>query len=50
MLAVRAFDDEMWPQPEHIADVWNSRGYANNAVHRVAFTVGDFTARDGPAR
>lgn len=34
-LAVRAFDSEGRTQPEQIEAVWNFKGYANNAVHRV---------------
>lgn len=35
-LVVRAFDGS--GQPEDVADVWNDRGYMNNAWHRVKLT------------
>jgi sulfite oxidase len=38
-LVVRAFDDTGATQPERLADVWNAKGYGNNAWHRVALTV-----------
>lgn len=38
-LVVRAFDDAGGSQPEHLSDVWNAKGYANNAWHRVTLTV-----------
>ena len=38
-LVVRAFDDAGGSQPADPADVWNAKGYANNAWHRVNLTV-----------
>lgn len=38
-LIVRAHDSDGYTQPEHPADIWNFRGYQNNAWHRVAVTV-----------
>jgi sulfite oxidase len=34
-LVVRATDTAGGTQPEHLADVWNFKGYQNNAWHRV---------------
>lgn len=39
ILVVRAFDDAGDTQPEQLVDVWNAKGYANNAWHRVSLTV-----------
>ncbi len=39
-LVVRAFDVEGRGQPESLASVWNVKGYANNAWHRVDIEVG----------
>ncbi|HEY0514837.1 MAG TPA: molybdopterin-dependent oxidoreductase [Thermoanaerobaculia bacterium] len=36
----RAFDSAAQTQPDQIADVWNFKGYANNAWHRVRVTCG----------
>jgi sulfite oxidase len=38
-LVVRAFDAEGRGQPGELADVWNVKGYANNAWHRIPVTV-----------
>ena len=38
-LAVRAWDSSATTQPEDAAKIWNLKGYANNAWHRVRFTV-----------
>lgn len=38
-LVVRAWDADGTGQPEHPAEVWNVKGYANNAWHRVAIEV-----------
>jgi sulfite oxidase len=38
-LVARAFDAEGRGQPGELAEVWNVKGYANNAWHRVAVTV-----------
>lgn len=38
-LIVRAFDDAGTGQPERLTDVWNAKGYANNAWHRAALTL-----------
>src|SRR6185295_7731240 len=35
LLAVRAWDRSAQTQPRDVADVWNFKGYANNAWHRV---------------
>lgn len=40
-LVVRAFDAEGAGQPSELAEVWNVKGYANNAWHRVTVTVAD---------
>lgn len=40
-LMVRAFDSAGQCQPEEIAEVWNFKGYANNAWHRIEVQVGD---------
>jgi sulfite oxidase len=39
-LAVRAWDSAAQTQPESISQVWNPKGYLNNAWHRVRFSVG----------
>lgn len=36
---VRAFDDRGGSQPADLAEVWNAKGYANSAWHRVSFTA-----------
>ena len=36
----RAFDTAANTQPDRPADVWNFKGYANNAWHRVISTPG----------
>ncbi len=36
----RAFDDAAQTQPAHPAEVWNFKGYANNAWHRVRVVCG----------
>ncbi|MGH2349070.1 MAG: sulfite oxidase [bacterium] len=38
-LAVRARDTAGTTQPEHLRDVWNFKGYVNNAWHRVRITA-----------
>jgi sulfite oxidase len=38
-LVARAFDAAGRGQPSELAEVWNVKGYANNAWHRVAVTV-----------
>lgn len=38
-LVVRAFDTAGHTQPMHLADVWNFKGYVNNAYHRVRISV-----------
>lgn len=38
-LVVRAFDDDGGAQPAQLRDVWNAKGYANNAWHRVSVTL-----------
>lgn len=38
-LVVRAFDSKGHTQPEHLREVWNFKGYVNNAYHRVRVTV-----------
>jgi sulfite oxidase len=38
-LVVRAFDQTGAGQPERLEDVWNVKGYANNAWHRVSVDV-----------
>jgi sulfite oxidase len=38
-LVVRAFDSAGHTQPEHLADVWNFKGYVNNAYYRVRVTI-----------
>lgn len=38
-ITVRAFDSESNTQPEHTRQVWNFKGYMNNAWHRVKFLV-----------
>jgi sulfite oxidase len=40
-LVVRAFDARGRGQPAELAEVWNVKGYANNAWHRITITVGD---------
>jgi sulfite oxidase len=37
-IACRAWDTAAQTQPEHAAQVWNFKGYANNAWHRVRVT------------
>lgn len=39
-LAARAFDSAGQTQPSSVDQVWNFKGYMNNAWHRVAFRVG----------
>ncbi|HSB53924.1 MAG TPA: sulfite oxidase [Gemmatimonadales bacterium] len=39
LLAVRAWDEAGRRQPEHLAEVWNVKGYVNNAWHRVPVEV-----------
>jgi sulfite oxidase len=39
-IAARAFDSAAQTQPADVADVWNFKGYANNAWHRVRVDVG----------
>jgi hydroxyacylglutathione hydrolase len=38
-LVARAWDSAANTQPEDPADIWNLKGYMNNAWHRVRFTV-----------
>lgn len=38
-LAARAFDSEGRTQPEQIEEVWNFKGYSNNAIHRVQVLI-----------
>ncbi len=38
-MVVRAFDTAGYTQPMHLADVWNFKGYVNNACHRVKISV-----------
>jgi sulfite oxidase len=38
-LVVRAHDDTAVPQPMRLEDVWNAKGYMNNAWHRVRVDV-----------
>jgi sulfite oxidase len=38
-LAVRAWDSAGQTQPATVAEVWNFKGYMNNAWFRVAFTA-----------
>lgn len=38
-IVARAWDDAGTTQPEHVAALWNPRGYANNAWARVNLTV-----------
>mgnify|MGYP005841353621 CR=1 FL=1 len=40
-LVVRAFDSAGHTQPQHLRDVWNFKGYVNNAYHRVMLECGD---------
>ncbi|MFN8652870.1 MAG: sulfite oxidase [Gemmatimonadales bacterium] len=40
-LAVRAIDHDGAVQPAELAEVWNVKGYANNAWHRVQVTAAD---------
>ena len=53
-IVVRAWDSAAQTQPERLQTVWNSKGYMNNAWHRIAVRVpGDpgaptSTARAGP--
>jgi sulfite oxidase len=39
-LAVRAWDSAAQTQPESVKMIWNSKGYLNNAWHRVYISVG----------
>ena len=39
-LIVRAHDSDGYIQPQHPADIWNFRGYQNNAWHHVKVSVG----------
>ena len=39
-LVVRAIDSSANTQPKDVAQVWNFKGYMNNAWHRVSFVVG----------
>ena len=39
-IVCRAFDTAANTQPDRPADVWNFKGYANNAWHRVTSTPG----------
>jgi sulfite oxidase len=39
-LAVRAWDSAVQTQPESVKTIWNSKGYLNNAWHRVRISVG----------
>jgi sulfite oxidase len=39
-LVVRAFDAAGRGQPEHLTEVWNVKGYGNNAWHRVSLSAG----------
>jgi hydroxyacylglutathione hydrolase len=39
-LVVRAWDSAASTQPESPAQIWNLKGYMNNAWHRVHFTMG----------
>jgi sulfite oxidase len=39
-VAVRAFDSAAQTQPAEVAEVWNFKGYANNAWHRVRVDAG----------
>lgn len=36
---VRAWDCSEKPQPKHLEEVWNFKGYANHAWHRIHITV-----------
>jgi sulfite oxidase len=38
-LTVRAWDSTGNTQPEHVAEIWNYRGYMNNAWHRIKIYV-----------
>ncbi|MFN0276284.1 MAG: molybdopterin-dependent oxidoreductase [Chitinophagales bacterium] len=38
-LAVRAYDESMQHQPGSIEDVWNFKGYMNNAWHKINIVV-----------
>jgi sulfite oxidase len=38
-LVARAWDADGKGQPETLAEVWNVKGYANNAWHRVPIEV-----------
>jgi hydroxyacylglutathione hydrolase len=38
-LVVRAWDSAASTQPQDPAEIWNQKGYANNAWHRVRFTT-----------
>lgn len=39
-LAARVKTEKGYPQPDQVADVWNFKGYLNDAYHRVRVTVG----------
>jgi sulfite oxidase len=50
-IVVRAWDSAAQTQPERLETVWNSKGYMNNAWHRIAVTVpGDPGTRTSTAR
>jgi len=38
-LVVRAWDSSGWTQPQDIRQVWNWKGYLNNAWHRVNVVI-----------
>lgn len=38
-IVVRAHDSSGVPQPAHLRDAWNAKGYMNNSWHRVQITV-----------
>ncbi len=38
-ISVRAWDDAAQTQPEDPGKIWNFKGYANNAWHRISFSV-----------
>lgn len=40
-LIVRAFDHTGAGQPAELSEVWNVKGYGNNAWHRITVTAGD---------
>ncbi|MGH2628723.1 MAG: hypothetical protein ACRDHY_18960 [Anaerolineales bacterium] len=39
-MAVRAWDEAGQTQPEDPATIWNFKGYANNARHRITIHAG----------